>query len=348
MTSTAVIDILGSEITLEEKKILEHPAVAGVILFERNVAQYHRENLTQLTRTLHTLRPDIFIMTDHEGGHIQRFRRMGFRPLMSAGSIGRAYDLNPEVGLQLAYQEAQTMAQNLLDAGIDASLAPVIDLDTIVCRIIGGLDRSFHQDPVHLTRLASSYIQGMRSVHMPSIGKHFPGHGSCEGDSHQTLPTLSKTRDELYQTDLKPFIDLIAQDALDAIMPAHIVYPNIDPHHATTYSTMWLKTILKHELNFKGLVISDCLGMKGADIGSLSARAEQALESGCDLLIVANQTRAKLAELLNALPKNTNPQTIEHFKSKMARFNGHLKTNHIESVSIEIVQPDPHNPTQTI
>ncbi len=350
MTKTAIVDLTGPEITAEEKKILEHPCVAGVILFERNVVQYHRESLIHLTQTLHDMRPDMFIMTDHEGGNVQRFRRMGFRPLMSAGSIGRAYALNPEVGLQLAYQEGQAMAKDLLDAGIDLSLAPVIDLETNQCSIIGGLDRAFHQDPEHITRLAQSYIEGMHTMHMPAVGKHFPGHGSCEGDSHRTLPVLDKTREALDKTDLKPFIELIHRNVLDAIMPAHVVYPAIDRDYATTYSSTWLHTILRDELSFKGIVISDCLGMKGADIGTLSERAERALEAGCDLLIVANQPRSTLAALLNTLPNHAHRDTaLDRFKSKMARFNGNLISSQVKTTpSMTQENFDPQNPTETV
>lgn len=211
MAGIVIVDLLGPEITPEEQEILAHPNVAGVILFERNVMQFDRNGLLQLTATIRALRPDIFIMTDHEGGNIQRFRRMGFRPLMSAGSIGRAYTLNQEVGVALAHQEGRQMAQDLLDCGIDVSLAPVLDLGTDQSSIIGGLDRAFHHDPIHVTRLAQSYIEGMHQAHMPAVGKHFPGHGSCESDSHRALPTLDKTREAMNVTDLKPFIDLILQ-----------------------------------------------------------------------------------------------------------------------------------------
>lgn len=350
MTSTAIIDLTGPEITEEEKKILAHPSVAGVILFERNVVQNHRESLIQLTHALHDIRPDIFIMTDHEGGNVQRFRRMGFRPLMSAGSIGRAYALNPKVGLQLAFQEGQAMAKDLLDAGIDLSLAPVIDLETNRCSIIGGLDRAFHQDPDHIIRLAQSYIEGMHAMHMPAVGKHFPGHGSCEGDSHRTLPVLDKTREALDKTDLKPFIELIHRNILDAVMPAHVVYPAVDADHATTYSPTWLHAILRDELSFQGLVISDCLGMKGADIGTLSARAERALEAGCDLLIVANQPRTALETLLNTFPNQAHRQArVDRFKSKMARFNGNLTSTQAKTAQSMIQENfDPQNPTETV
>ena len=313
MAGIVVVDLSGPEITRDEEKILAHPNVAGVILFERNIVQYHRESLIHLTQAIHALRPDIFIMVDHEGGNVQRFRRMGFRPLMSAGSIGRAYTLNQEVGIALAYQEGQCMAQDLRHCGVDVSLAPVLDLNTEQCRIIAGLDRSFHRNPLHITRLAKSYIKGMHDVHMPAIGKHFPGHGSCDSDSHRALPILDKTREALNETDLKPFIDLIHQGLLDAVMPAHVLYPAIDPNHATTYSSTWLHTILRNELHFDGLVISDCLGMKGADIGDLTTRAHQALHGGCDLLIVANQPRTTLKALLEALPEHRHQKRLDQF-----------------------------------
>lgn len=348
MEGSVIIDLLGPEVSLEEKKILEHPSVSGVILFERNLIPFQRHELVRLTETIHTLRPDIFIVTDHEGGHVQRFRRMGFRPLMSAGSLGRAYNLHPEVGLALAYQEGQFMAQDLLACGIDLSLAPVLDLNTNQSSIIGGLDRAFHEDPLHIARLAQSYIEGMHHMHMPSVGKHFPGHGSCEADSHRALPVLDKTRETLNQTDLKPFIDLIQQNLLDAVMPAHVLYPVVDDQYATTYSSTWLRSILREELCFNGLVMSDCLGMKGADIGDLTTRAHQALDAGCDVLIVANQSRSTLKNLLQSLPHHTQNKQLNAFRQKMARFNGQLKPSSERTIFDETNALDPQNPTTTV
>lgn len=354
MPHTIIMDIEGFEITSEEHPLILHPNVAGIILFTRNVSD--RAQLCRLTQEIHTLRPDILIMTDHEGGEVQRFRRMGFTPLMSAGRHGRNYDKNPQFALEIAYDEGKQMAEDLLACGVDLSLAPVLDLYHSNSTIIGQLDRAFHADPDSVISLAKAYIQGMHEAHMPAIGKHFPGHGSCVKDSHLDLPRNDKDNATLRATDLKPFIELMRENILDGVMPAHVVYPSIDETYATTYSRTWLHDILREELKFDGLVMSDCLGMKGADIGGLIERAHKALE-GCDILIAANQKRPILKELLDAIPLSHSNTRFEAFKQKTLRFQ---TNNNIRAKSSEILfsadQPikpntkivDPLNPTAEV
>lgn len=354
MPHTIIIDLLGPEITPEEQELLQHPNVAGIILFTRNVTD--RAQLCRLTHQIHEIRSDILIMTDHEGGEVQRFRRMGFTPLMSAGRHGRNYDKNPQFALEIAYDEGRKMAEDLIACGVDLSLAPVLDLYHPDSTIIGQLDRAFHKDPEILTQLTSAYIKGMHDAHMPAIGKHFPGHGSCIKDSHRELPVNDKTEQALRATDLKPFIDLMKDNLLDGVMPAHVVYPSIDASHATTYSRRWLHDILRDELQFEGLVMSDCLGMKGADIGDLIERAHKALE-GCDVLIAANQERSLIKQLLDAIPHAHSDAHFEAFKQKTARLQTH-KRAHSEStesffsdekaVKLNTEAFDPLNPTHEV
>lgn len=313
MPNTIIIDVLGYTLSDEEITLLKHPEVAGLLLFTRNIL--NRTQLSQLIQSIRAIRPELILMIDHEGGYVQRIQRHGFTPLPAALNYGEVFDLNPEAGCRYAHQKGYTMAQELLSCGIDLSLAPVLDLHHPDSPIIGQLNRAFHQDPAHVTTLASAFIQGMHDAGMPAVGKHFPGHGSCLGDSHLTVPINNKSIEDLQSTDLKPFTDLIKANLLDGIMPAYVLYPSIDPHHAAGYSAHWLRKLLRDDLHFDGLVISDCLGMKGADIGDLPSRAQQALEAGCDLLIVANQTRHDLFHCLEHLPKNKDSLREARFKT---------------------------------
>jgi beta-N-acetylhexosaminidase len=347
MANTVIVDLAGYTITAQEQQLLLHPEVAGVLLFTRNIK--NRQQLQQLTTAIHQLRSELFISIDHEGGFVQRIQRLGFRALPSARVLGEIYDTNPETGLAMATRYGKQMADDLIACGIDVSFAPVLDLHNDASPIIGGLDRAFHTDPHIISTLAAAYIQGMHQAGMPAIGKHFPGHGSCFSDSHLALPINDKSMDELTASDLKPFIALIKAQQLDAVMPAHVVYTAVDAHFAAGYSTLWLQQILRSQLQFKGLVVSDCLGMKGADIGDLNTRAQQALTAGCDLLIACNQPQHELLNFLSTQISNpASALRLEHFKNSMRRFN------HPSALFQAITEPsinidfDPRNPTQSI
>ncbi len=357
MPNTVVVDIAGYTIADTEQHILQHPEVAGVLLFSRNVES--RAQLQQLTASIHQLNPELFIAIDHEGGFVQRIMRLGLRALPAARVIGEIYDQDATAGLTLSAYYGQLMAEDLLKCGIDLSFAPVLDLHDEKSSVIAGLDRAFHRNPELVSILAQAYIAGMHKAGMPAVGKHFPGHGSCAADSHTSLPINLKSRAELDQTDLKPFADLIQHGELDAVMTAHVLFPAIDAEFAAGFSAYWLKDILRTEFGFQGLVISDCLGMKGADIGGLPQRAAQALTAGCDLLIAANQNQTNLLNLLNTLPNTpdaTRENRLLHFKRRMQRFQADKPPHHSELFFVTTLdsQPDetllfdPNNPTQSV
>lgn len=325
MPNLFMVDLLGTEVSEEETNILKHPNVGALILFSRNFT--NPEQLKHLIETVRIIRPDIFIAVDHEGGIVQRFQRHGFRSLPAARVYGDVFDLNAEAGIKLAEQYGEIMARDLLDYGIDLSLAPVLDIHSI-SHVIGKLDRAFHRDPEVVVALATAFIQGMNKAGMLAVGKHFPGHGSVSSDSHISKPVLDTPMETLRERDLKPFIELISKKLLAAVMPAHVTYTAIDAEQPSGFSKIWLQDILRDGLNFRGLVLSDCLGMTGADIGDMNTRATQALEAGCDMLIVCNQSRALLYEVLQTVTfvqTKESAERIEAFKSQMIRFSSEKK-----------------------
>jgi len=296
-----MIDIEGIELSAMEREIIKHPHVGSVILFTRNFTS--PQQLEQLIREIRDIDPNIFVATDHEGGFVQRFLRQGFRSLPASRVYGDVYDLNPEVGIQLAKQYGEVMAKDLLACGVDVSLAPVLDLHG-QSRVIAHLDRAFHHEPEAIIALASAFIEGMHAAGMPAVAKHFPGHGSVSADSHSTMPISFASMDELKSKDLKPFIELIKRGLLNAIMPAHITYKEIDANKPAGFSTIWLS-------------------MTGADIGNLMTRTEEALKAGCDMLIVCHQPRQVLLELLQKITlsqTSASAARITHFKNQMLRF----------------------------
>ncbi|KTC91952.1 beta-N-acetylhexosaminidase [Legionella cincinnatiensis] len=338
-----MIDLEGTELSDIEREILKHPNVGAVILFTRNFA--NPQQLEKLTSEIHILNPHIFITADHEGGFIQRFLRQGFRSLPAARVYGDVYDLSPETGIKLARQYGEIMAKDLLACGVDLSLAPVLDLHDM-SPIIARLDRAFHHDPEAVIALANAFIEGMNAAGMPAVGKHFPGHGRVNSDSHITMPISTISFDELKVKDLKPFIELIKKGRLSAIMPAHVTYKAVDASKSAGFSTIWLQEILRHELGFTGLILSDCLSMTGADIGNLMTRTEEALKAGCDMLIVCHQPRPILLELLQtvAFPQSDESAArITHFKSQMFRFSHAEKSQVIPYLSHTLLGQQEHH-----
>jgi len=271
-----MLDLNGVDITPEEREILSHPLVGGVILFSRNFASVAQ--LEALVESLHEIRsPRLLIAVDHEGGRVQRFRD-GFTALPAAAHFGQVYDQNPQLGHHLAEVAGWLMAVELRAVGIDFSFAPVLDVDHGVSAVIG--DRAFHQDPAVVTELARAYIKGMHEAGMAATGKHFPGHGGVEADSHTAIPVDERDYNDIYAHDILPFKRLV-QHGLAAVMPAHVIYPKVDKLPAG-FSSYWLKEILRQRLGFQGVIFSDDLDMQGASVigDSYTERARVALAAG--------------------------------------------------------------------
>lgn len=276
-----IMDVAGLYLTPEDQRVLEHPFIGGVILFSRNYQS--PEQVARLIQEIRSIRADLLIAVDQEGGRVQRFRTPLTR-LPPMATLGRLYDRDPQEALYFATELAWLMAAEMLALGVDISFAPVLDLAYGVSSVIG--DRALHEKPYNVAKLASAYIEGMNQAGMAATGKHFPGHGAVVADSHLELPVDSRALDEIRQKDLQPFA--LLADKLAAIMPAHIVYERVDAQPAG-FSAVWLQSVLRQELGFKGLIFSDDLSMKGAAIaGDYSARAFQALHAGCDMILLCN------------------------------------------------------------
>ncbi len=294
MPGPIMIDLIGPEISLEERDLLQHPLVGGVILFTRNYES--PAQLGELCRTIRENSQSSIIAVDQEGGRVQRFKE-GFTCLPSMGEIGELYHRSPEKGLELAYDSGRVMATELRSVGVDLSFAPVLDLDKKQNTVIG--DRSFDASVDVVTVLAKMLMDGMHAGGMAATGKHFPGHGSVKTDSHLALPVDERNFEEIYREDMQPFIKMI-EAGIDAIMPAHILFPKVDSK-PVGFSRYWLKEILREKLHFKGMIFSDDLGMAGAEVaGSYAERAEAALNAGCDMALICNNRMAAI-EIIDQL-----------------------------------------------
>ena len=268
-----MLDIAGAALSAEDRELLAHPLVGGVILFSRNYES--PEQLAALTGEIHGVRrPPLLVAVDQEGGRIQRFRT-GFTPLPSAHLIGRQYQLDTSFAETVAQACGWLMAAELRAAGVDLSFAPVLDLDYGVSEVIG--DRAFHREPAVVARLAARFAAGMRAAGMAATGKHFPGHGAVVADSHVTLPEDRRPYQDLLD-DMLPYDSLI-REGLAGVMVAHVVYSRLDRLPAG-FSRWWLNNELRTRLRFTGAVFSDDLSMAGAAVaGDPGARARLALEA---------------------------------------------------------------------
>ena len=290
-----MLDLRGSEILPEEREMLLHPLVGGVILFTRNYES--PEQVAELVKGIHEMRePSLLVAVDHEGGTVQRFRD-GFTQLPACAVVGKAFEADERQGVKLAEDCGWLMAAELRAVGVDFSFAPVLDLCTPVSRVIG--ERAFHHDPETIARLAQAYMYGMRAAGMCAVGKHFPGHGSVAADSHHEPPVDERAFDVLEAQDMVPFRHTIAA-GLEAIMPAHVIYPQVHEQPAG-FSSVWLQEILRRQLGFQGAIVSDDISMAGAAVvGDHIDRARAALGAGCDMVLVCNDPDAAV-QLLDGL-----------------------------------------------
>ena len=301
-----IVSIEGKKLSEDDRHTLRHDAIGGVILFSENYED--REQLMELIRSIKKIKsPELIVCVDQEGGRVQRFRE-GFYKLPSFNELGKIYDRTKEEGLRASFLAAQVTALELLDVGIDFSFSPVIDIDHGLSDIIG--DRSFHSIPKIVTELSDSYINGLKSIGMKAVVKHFPGHGGVILDSHIDKPIDERFLDDL-DNDLMPFQSLFKKD-VSAIMTAHICFPNIDSS-MVTFSEYWLSDLLRQKFQFQGLVFSDDLSMGATEeIGLMEERINLALSSGCDVVICCH-----MKDQMNLIIESVQSNYRKSFDSKL-------------------------------
>ena len=283
LTGSIIIDIKGKKITQRDIQRLSHPVVCGVILFTRNFD--NKNQIQDLISSIKSVRDDLLITVDHEGGRVQRFRE-NFYAMPSMSKLGDLYAHDSEQGLRLAKYAGWLIARELGELHIDLNYSPVLDVNYGKSSVIG--NRSFSDNPKAIIELAKAFVDGQHQAGMTSVGKHFPGHGFIHEDSHEEISIDSRSLAEM-ENDIDCFESLI-NHRLGAVMPGHVVYKMSDNNPASL-SSFWLKDFLRKRLNFKGIIISDDLSMKGvADyIPDISERVSQALTAGCDVVLICNK-----------------------------------------------------------
>lgn len=280
-----MLDLAGSALDAEDRRRIRHPLTGGIILFARNFES--RRQLSGLVAAIRSLRPELPIAVDHEGGRVQRFKSDGFTHLPAMRRLGEIWDDDPRHGAlrasQLATAAGYVLAAELRACDIDLSFTPVLDLDYGTSSVIG--DRAFHRDARVVSLLAKSLNHGLMLAGMTNCGKHFPGHGFVAADSHLAVPVDDRPLEAILADDAEPYGWL--SPFLAGVMPAHVIYSRVDPHPAG-FSRFWLK-LLRERYAFSGVIFSDDLSMEGASVaGNVVQRANAALHAGCDMVLVCN------------------------------------------------------------
>jgi len=283
MTGPVVVDVEGTKLGDAERRRLLHPRVGMVILFRRNYES--AEQLAALTAEIRALRsPPLLIAVDHEGGRVQRFREPPFTRIAPMVRLGALWNEDVLRACRTAVAVGYVIAAELRAHGIDLTFAPVLDLEWGRSSVIG--DRALHRDPRVVALLAAQLTHGMALAGMGNCGKHFPGHGWPAADSHVAVPIDERPRAEIVAADAAPYRWLGI--ALAGVMPAHVIYPEVDDKPAG-FSSRWIQGVLRRQLGFTGAVFTDDLSMAGAAVaGGIVARAQAALDAGCDFVLACN------------------------------------------------------------
>ncbi len=290
-----ILDVAGLTLTRVDKERLANPLTGGVILFARNWQD--RSQLTQLCAEIKAVRSELLILVDHEGGRVQRFKTDGFTHLAPMRALGQIWMQDKQgegsgalKALNAATAVGYVLAAELRSCGVDMSFTPVLDLDFGESSVIG--DRSFARDPRVAALLAKGLMHGLLQAGMKNCGKHFPGHGFVQADSHTEIPVDKRSLKAIMQDDAAPYEWL--SSALDSVMPAHVIYPKVDSRPAG-FSTKWLNDILRSKQGFTGAIFSDDLSMEGARLidnqrVTYTQAAVTALAAGCDMVLLCNQS----------------------------------------------------------
>ena len=263
--------------------------LGGVCIFGQNIVS--RAQLRALTDTIYEANPNAIVAIDEEGGDVTRLYYSTGSPYQGNAVLGRLDDLS--------YTEfvGRLVGWELRLAGCNLNLAPDVDINSNADNPVIGV-RSFGSTPEVVAEHGAAWTRGLQSTGVAASAKHFPGHGDTAQDSHLAMPVVDLTLDELRQRELKPFEAVIAAGAR-TVMTSHILLPQIDPENPATLSARVLQGLLRDELGFEGVIVSDALDMKGAsgEVGIPEA-AVLALAAGCDLLCIGTEnTDAQLADI---------------------------------------------------
>jgi len=290
--SAVVYGCQGTELAPEERDFFRAVRPFGFILFDRNVAEpaQLRALCGELRACADDDRAPIFI--DQEGGRVQRLKPPHWRRRPPARAFGDLFASNAETGRESAYLCARLIAQELRSVGVTVNCAPVLDVPVKGAHDIIG-DRAFSSDPAAIIELGRAQIEGYLDGGVLPVIKHIPGHGRATADSHLSLPNVTASASELSTHDFVTFRGL---NHAPIAMTAHVVYEAIDPRRPATVSPRILHSVVRGEIGFEGLLITDDLSMSALS-GALRARAKAAFFAGCDIILHCNGKLDEMREI---------------------------------------------------
>ncbi|MEO1282452.1 MAG: beta-N-acetylhexosaminidase [Pseudomonadota bacterium] len=282
MPRSLIVGLAGTSLRSSEQRFLTATQPAGVILFRRNIET--RAQVKRLTEDVRSaIGADCLILVDEEGGRVQRLRPPAGRLLPAAARHGETYQDNPGLACDVAKLIARLTAHDLREIGINTNCAPVADLRFPGAHDIVG-DRAYGNEIDAVVTLAGAVASGLSAGGVLPVLKHIPGHGRARCDSHHALPVVDAPHEALSKTDFAPFNAL---NAWPAAMTAHVVYSAIDSHAPATISATIICDVVRGEIGFDGLLMTDDLSMKALR-GTLPERAASALSAGCDIALHCN------------------------------------------------------------
>lgn len=271
----------------EVETLIKERNIGGVLLFAANCPSVKQTQDLIYELKSYATEASLCLAVDHEGGYVHRLPKpvTHFPPMRQ---LGKLYEKMPSS--KLAYEVGKVMGRELKTIGFDINFAPVVDVNTNPINPVIG-SRSFGSRPELVSLVASQLIEGMQEMGLAACAKHFPGHGDTDEDSHKVLPRLPHNRKRLDTIELVPF-EAVIQQGVALIMTAHVVYQGIDRDLPATFSVKIIRDILRSELGYEGLVVSDSLAM-GAIVneGLLEEAAVKAFNAGCDLLILGKNPK---------------------------------------------------------
>ena len=298
-----VCGFAGTQVDAELREVLRELQPIGLILFARNIAS--TEALVELTAELKALRPasPLLLAVDQEGGRVARVRQgVSVWPPMAA--LGQHNDE------KLAHQVGAALGREVRALGFDVNFAPVLDVDTNANNPVIG-DRALSKDAADAGRLGAAMVRGLQGAGVAACGKHFPGHGDTDVDSHLALPTLEHDLDRLRGVEWPPFRAAIAA-GVASIMTAHVKVPALDEHLPATLSRRALTEVLRGELGFRGVIVGDDVDMRGlADHHDADSVGPLGLNAGVDLFLACKDPAAMFA-LYRGIVRATEDGRVNH------------------------------------
>jgi beta-N-acetylhexosaminidase len=320
MRSRAIYGCSGLTLSADERAFFRDARPWGFILFGRNVES--PDQVRGLVRALRETVGGAPILIDQEGGRVSRLKPPHWHARSAAARFGALHDAHPEAAREATYLNARLIAHDLAGLEIDVDCLPVLDVPVAGAHDVIG-DRAFAQDPVTVIDLGRAQIEGLMEGGVLPVMKHIPGHGRAGADSHLALPRVDAAVEELSASDFVTFRSL---DLCPMAMTAHVVYDSIDPQRPATTSPKVIRDVIRGEIGFEGLLMSDDLSMQALD-GPLEVRTRAALFAGCDVVLHCNGDMDEMRQVA----------------SEAKNLDG-LPLKRAEAALAHLVKPDPFDP----